>query len=129
MSSLAAEPPPSRIFIAAGVPEKSLGDMVFPVSVINAGPEPLSVVGVRLARNETAGTPLELVGAASPTVPPNEEGEFFVRAPATCPPELQGQHVGVQLSLVIRGGDGVERPVFYRVEGVVPIALASAADC
>jgi hypothetical protein len=127
--SLAPEQPPSRIFIAAGVPKKSVGDMVFPVSVVNAGPEPLTVVGVRLARNETAGTPLELVGAASPTVPPNAEGEFFVRAPATCPPELQGQPAGVQLSLVIRSGDGEQRPAFYRLESVVPTALASAADC
>ncbi len=126
---LAAEPPPSRVFVAAGVPEKSVGDMVFPVSVINAGHEPLSVLGLHLARNDMVGTPLELVSGGSPTVPANEGAEFLVRAPATCPPELQGQSGGVQLSVVVRVGDGVDRPVFHRVAGAVSGTMFAVANC
>jgi hypothetical protein len=80
---LAAEPPASRVFVAAGVPEKSVGEMVFPVSVINAGHEPLSVVGVHLARNDMVGTPLELVSGGSPTVPANEGAEFLGGCPGS----------------------------------------------
>ncbi len=128
-SGLASDPPPARVFVAAGAPERAVGSLVFPVSVINAGSERLAIVGVRLARNDTVGTPLQLVGEASPTVPANEEPELMVRAPATCPPELQGQPVGLQLSVVVRDGDGSERPVFYRVAGLVAGALSAEADC